>query len=373
MSDIRKIGDTIDHYKSVDNGRLSKHLIHQLNTTDSQDIEDAKEFVLTYIGVAEPALAALQTATKGTSNYSLVEPIIEECIAYFRKTNDLIDAHQHGLYGLLDDTYRTLQYICAVNDTMVGINLPFDIEQLKTLNKTVQALLPEQIVQQIDSEVSSKKASLLIAQINQTYAEKTSPQPLKVNFYNGLSICSFSAYPILSDLTTLAGKKGIYAYTRLETKNGKNTHYVLFIGTRSNLAEIPQQRQIDIIKRENPSHICVYPYNKDDITVQNLAKMFITYYKPIFNKETITTPPPNTNTGQRRTTTQIQMKSCYTCYGSGSKVCSSCGGSGGRYQSRVDYDWEGRPNYRDEWINCYACSGGYATCPTCGGKGEVMA
>ena len=62
---------------------------------------------------------------------------------------------------------------------------------------------------------------------------------------------------------------------------------------------------------------------------------------------------------------------CGTCCGSGKVTCSSCNGMGGRSESRVDYDWENNPTYRDEWVSCYSCNGGYSTCSGCGGSGSV--
>jgi hypothetical protein len=63
-------------------------------------------------------------------------------------------------------------------------------------------------------------------------------------------------------------------------------------------------------------------------------------------------------------------RQCSACYGSGRTTCSSCGGMGGRYESRVTYDYDYNPVYSDEWIGCF-CSGGYTTCGTCGGSGSV--
>ena len=64
-------------------------------------------------------------------------------------------------------------------------------------------------------------------------------------------------------------------------------------------------------------------------------------------------------------------RQCGYCSGSGSQTCSSCGGTGGRSESRTDYDWDNNPIYRTEWVSCYSCSGGKQTCSTCGGSGTV--
>ena len=91
----------------------------------------------------------------------------------------------------------------------------------------------------------------------------------------------------------------------------------------------------------------------------------------IYQKNQKTTPQtPNYQNHYTPQTnnSNFKMKTCPVCSGSGTKVCSSCGGMGGRYQSRVDYDWQGNPQYRDEWINCYSCSGGYSNCTNCYGK-----
>ena len=64
-------------------------------------------------------------------------------------------------------------------------------------------------------------------------------------------------------------------------------------------------------------------------------------------------------------------RQCGYCSGSGSQTCSSCGGTGGRSESRTDYDLDNNPIYRSEWVSCYSCSGGKQTCSTCGGSGTV--
>jgi len=96
--------------------------------------------------------------------------------------------------------------------------------------------------------------------------------------------------------------------------------------------------------------------------------------KPVQPKPnpTVTTTKPQTPRPSTVSTTPVlETKQCPSCYGSGSKVCSSCGGSGGRYESRTSYDWEGNPQYENEFVNCYSCNGGYSTCGACGGKGYV--
>jgi hypothetical protein len=63
-------------------------------------------------------------------------------------------------------------------------------------------------------------------------------------------------------------------------------------------------------------------------------------------------------------------RQCFACYGSGRTTCGSCGGMGGRYESRVTYDYDSTPVYGDEWVSCF-CSGGSVVCGTCGGSGSV--
>ena len=82
--------------------------------------------------------------------------------------------------------------------------------------------------------------------------------------------------------------------------------------------------------------------------------------------QTIQTAPRVTDT-----TPVMETKQCSTCYGSGTKICGACGGTGGRSETRVSYDWEGNPEYNYEFVPCYSCSGGYTTCGLCGGKGYV--
>lgn len=64
-------------------------------------------------------------------------------------------------------------------------------------------------------------------------------------------------------------------------------------------------------------------------------------------------------------------RQCPACAGSGQTTCSSCGGMGGRYQSRVDYDYDSTPMYHDEWVGCF-CNGGYVACGVCNGSGTVF-
>lgn len=61
---------------------------------------------------------------------------------------------------------------------------------------------------------------------------------------------------------------------------------------------------------------------------------------------------------------------CGACSGSGQTTCSSCGGMGGRSETRIEYDYENNPMYREEWISCF-CSGGYVSCGVCGGAGSI--
>jgi hypothetical protein len=65
-----------------------------------------------------------------------------------------------------------------------------------------------------------------------------------------------------------------------------------------------------------------------------------------------------------------RYRQCSVCYGSGRTTCSSCGGMGGRYESRVTYDYDDNPMYSDEWVSCF-CTGGYTVCGACGGSGST--
>ncbi|MEZ4886226.1 MAG: hypothetical protein R3E32_15940 [Chitinophagales bacterium] len=89
-----------------------------------------------------------------------------------------------------------------------------------------------------------------------------------------------------------------------------------------------------------------------------------------FSKVSLTQNPINPNRKVHDLDPQ-NYRQCPSCYGSGRTTCSSCGGSGGRSESRVDYDWNNNPIYRTEWVACYSCSGGQSTCSRCGGSGTV--
>ncbi|AXG08733.1 zinc finger-like domain-containing protein [Haloplanus rubicundus] len=64
-------------------------------------------------------------------------------------------------------------------------------------------------------------------------------------------------------------------------------------------------------------------------------------------------------------------RQCPACAGSGQTACGSCGGMGGRYQSRIEYDYDSTPIYRDEWVGCF-CDGGSVACGVCNGSGTVF-
>ncbi len=65
-----------------------------------------------------------------------------------------------------------------------------------------------------------------------------------------------------------------------------------------------------------------------------------------------------------------EYRQCGSCAGSGNVVCMSCNGMGGHNQTSVDYDWDGTPLYRNEFIPC-GCNGGYTICGSCCGSGSV--
>jgi hypothetical protein len=63
---------------------------------------------------------------------------------------------------------------------------------------------------------------------------------------------------------------------------------------------------------------------------------------------------------------------CGRCSGTGKDYCSSCGGAGGHYETRYDYDYDGRSVSRSERVSCTSCSGtGYRSCRHCGGTGSA--
>ncbi len=68
----------------------------------------------------------------------------------------------------------------------------------------------------------------------------------------------------------------------------------------------------------------------------------------------------------------MPTRQCGACSGTGTQVCGACNGSGGRYDSYTTYDWEGNPQYEQQWLSCF-CSGGYSSCGACAGKGWVYA
>jgi hypothetical protein len=64
---------------------------------------------------------------------------------------------------------------------------------------------------------------------------------------------------------------------------------------------------------------------------------------------------------------------CATCSGTGKVRCSSCSGTGSRYETRYEYDYEGRSVSRLESVSCGRCGGsGDQTCPRCGGSGGTL-
>jgi hypothetical protein len=67
----------------------------------------------------------------------------------------------------------------------------------------------------------------------------------------------------------------------------------------------------------------------------------------------------------------VQSRQCPGCSGSGVEPCSACYGMGGRSENRVEYDWENNPQYREEWVSCFSCTGGMARCRRCAGSGVI--
>jgi hypothetical protein len=64
---------------------------------------------------------------------------------------------------------------------------------------------------------------------------------------------------------------------------------------------------------------------------------------------------------------------CPQCSGTGRTRCPACSGSGARYETRYDYDREGRSTSRMESVPCGSCGGtGDRTCPACGGSGGTL-
>ena len=91
----------------------------------------------------------------------------------------------------------------------------------------------------------------------------------------------------------------------------------------------------------------------------------------LFPQETPpSSPSRNTQSTKVHDLSPNSYAQCGYCYGSGNVTCQSCNGMGGRYETRIDYDWDGSPIYREEFIPCM-CNGGYTTCGTCGGSGSV--
>ena len=374
MSDINTIGYTIDHYKKVDNGRLRKEIINHLDNPTTEDIKDAENFIHSYLGLVQPTLTHLKNTGISSQLTKKITPIIDDCVAYFKRNNDYLNDHQHGLYGLLDDAYRTMCIISVVQQNVSDIQLPFDNDKLNRLNKSLISFLPKEVIEKINVDVFKIRTNLLLDEISdwaQQKKETAKSKPSTLTLTNKKLNFPFDIYPLPTDLSALKNKKGIFAYTRLETKDGKSTHYILYIGKAMNMAAIPQEKDKETIKNHQPTHICIYTYSQDDKTINEWTTSLIHYYRPPFNLSNLQKTKPSATS--QHATYRPKMKNCTTCNGSGTKVCSSCGGRGGNYQSRVDYDWEGRPVTRDEWINCYSCSGGYSKCFSCGGKGEVYA
>ena len=86
--------------------------------------------------------------------------------------------------------------------------------------------------------------------------------------------------------------------------------------------------------------------------------------QPKFSTDTQTTV--SSSSGQAF----MKTRQCYSCSGSGVTTCSSCGGSGGRNEQSISYDWNGDTQYDTYWVPCF-CSGGQVSCAGCGGSGYV--
>lgn len=381
MAEIYRIQYVIDHFKKVDNGRLSQNLVNHLGDVKKEELDDAIAFVHSYLDMIMQVMEVFRKAGKEAGKNKTVEGVLEKCVAYFRKNKDYLNDHQYGLYGILDDAYFTMSMLLTIQQSVTGLNLPFEEKALKDVNLVACSLLPNDVVKQIDADVWSMRTQLLLGSIND-WAEEQKPKRGTVTLRDKQWNFPFKVYKLSEDISELNNRKGIYAITRLDNENGKSIHKIIFFGVALDCGKLlsgvhPQGKAINAYK---PTHICVYDNSQDWSKLKGWCGSLINYYSPPVKEQStskinLTTHSQKSNsyTSYRPTTSNYNYgkKQCPTCSGSGSRVCSSCGGSGGRSQSRVDYDWQGNPVYNTEWINCYSCSGGYSTCNHCGGSGQV--
>jgi hypothetical protein len=151
-------------------------------------------------------------------------------------------------------------------------------------------------------------------------------------------------------------------------------HWIIYVGETTDwktvLAAHPGAKDIN---QHNPTHCLVHEADSDEVSRRAVVKDIVEKYRP-------PVIPPLASPAQRPATAATipgpgtspsppKQLQCPRCYGSGSATCSACNGSGGRDESRTDYDWEGNPICNSEWISCGYCNGGMSTCSRCRGNG----
>lgn len=375
MAEIHKIQYTIDHYTKVDNQRLDHYLSQLLGQNRLHELEETKAYAIQVINLMPQALSKIVECSKSIKKYDEIQPALDACVQYFRKNNDHINDHEYGLYGLLDDTYFTLKVILTIQDWLPQDSLPFQKKDLKNIIATLRWMIGDKIANALDIEALAVHKDLLLQKIKE-YGS-TIPKPTKLTLTDGTYKFPFDVYKMSDNIDHLNNKIATYAITRLDTENGRQIHKIIYIGYTDDAASLLTQNhpQGNTINTYKPSHICFYFYETQK-HLEAVRQLLTGYYKPPCNPVTTTTNKnvfsTNTPSYTPTYTPTNREKQCPDCSGSSVQTCYSCGGSGGRYQSRVDYDWDGRPMYRDEWVNCYSCSGGVISCTRCGGSGTVM-
>lgn len=181
---------------------------------------------------------------------------------------------------------------------------------------------------------------------------------------------------------------GIFVISRSEysKKDGRKYHTILYVGMTNNFSGALSNNDVIQLSTDVDATNFLLQYCGDKDTRSAVKEDIIRAFKPPINRdgESYTKRwkllkqqaenKQNPIEGTTQTSNHepaLNTRQCGTCYGSGTVTCSACGGSGGHQETRVDYDWEGNPQYNYEYISCYMCSGGSVNCSTCGGKGYV--
>ena len=172
---------------------------------------------------------------------------------------------------------------------------------------------------------------------------------------------------------------GVFALTTVAGGDGPRTHRLQYVGMTQDVAAALESPEVEAAaRRVRATHVLLAEESDHDARAGLKTDVIATFDPPLNRPRRTSEPvrpmaPPRASArGPAASVPPVpSTRQCGVCHGDGSVTCGSCGGRGGRQETRVDYDWEGTPTYLPEWVSCGSCSGGYVRCGACGGRGHV--